>query len=199
MLDDFVEWYRDAELTPDGQVLEARWRGVDALCAAAKRDDVVALLKCVCLPDSIDSLMPRDFRARFKAADPTFPAKGNDLEVRVLSGACLRALMDNGTEHARDTACLGLVCGAFGQAPANWVGQHVLAAEARAATLARARRNRRPFPTVTRPTFDRTRFLEANQAHFNGNALTGLKDSLLDALADLSKTETSNAVTIEWL
>ena len=199
MHDNFADWYRDAGLTPDRAVHDARWRGVEAYCAAATRTEVLGLLKAVCLSEPLDSTLPERFRAAFKTEDTTFSSRGNDLEMRVLSGACLRVLMESGAPHIRPVAALGLMCGGFGRPAPSWVGEHVSAAEARALTLATERRKRDAAPDVQRPTFDKKKFLEVNQPHFTGNSLPNLSAPLSDALSELAATSTTNAAVLQWL
>lgn len=87
MHQDFADWYRAVKIDPKGEVLRLRWAGVDAFYESTDERDLVHLTRLFFQLEPADRSFLDRFRAAFKAADETFPMKGNDAEMSVLAGA----------------------------------------------------------------------------------------------------------------
>jgi len=85
----FADWYRVARLEPKGDDIPKRWAGVEAF---TKELDSAKAMDCVRLffglPVSSASFQD-GLRATFQKADPAFPMRDNDVELRVLAGATI--------------------------------------------------------------------------------------------------------------
>jgi hypothetical protein len=110
---DFADWYRAASVTPSAELLEARWQGVEAAAAGLNALGLVALLKLHAVPPQAGYKVPEFLDAAFRAPDPTFPNRDNIEELRILSGAIVRQIIETEGSLAI-SAALGLVSSIFG-------------------------------------------------------------------------------------
>lgn len=113
----FADWYRLAEITPSGEILQKRWEGVEAFLNSIKDDKVPLELVRVFL-----ALKPKNeefigkFRQKFIDADPAFPSRDNDAEVRVLAASALADCLENKRFSNGFTVAQSLCCySLFGQ------------------------------------------------------------------------------------
>jgi hypothetical protein len=90
----FGEWYRMAELEPKTAELELRWKGVEKLRTSSDPAFIAHLIKLHLglseVPDEFLSL----FRNTFFEIDGTFRMASNDIELQVLAGSVLAAILD---------------------------------------------------------------------------------------------------------
>jgi hypothetical protein len=110
---DFADWYRAASVTPSAELLEARWQGVEAAAADLDASGLVALLKIHAALPQAGYKVPEFLDAAFREQDPTFPNRDNLEEIRILSGAIVRQLIESDGSLAI-SAALGLVSSSFG-------------------------------------------------------------------------------------
>jgi GTPase-associated system helical domain len=110
---DFADWYRAASVTPSAELLEARWKGVEAAAADLDASGLVTLLKLHAVPPQAGYKAPEFLDAAFRAQDTTFPNRNNTEELRILSGAIVRRTMETDGSLAI-SAALGLVSSSFG-------------------------------------------------------------------------------------
>lgn len=98
---DFARWYSVVELDSDLERRQARWQGICDLIERADFALVEALIRMAFktrqLPATASVQLMRDI---LREADGAFEMQGNDREMQVLAGACLAALMADGTETA---------------------------------------------------------------------------------------------------
>ena len=104
---DFSEWFRAANLELPDEVLQKRWAGVDAF--EVGRNEVVSLVEVFFgFFDGKDAFLGV-FRKAFQDADSSFRMRENNLELSVLAGAKLVAVMEDVTMALGDFAALALV------------------------------------------------------------------------------------------
>jgi hypothetical protein len=90
----FGEWYRAAEIEPKSANLELRWKGVEALKTRSDPKFAEQLVRLhLALGCDSDEFLA-DFRKAFFDLDGTFRMAQNDIELQVLSGAVLSAILD---------------------------------------------------------------------------------------------------------
>jgi len=146
MHQDFPDWYRNAGLTPPEGLLQKRWDSVDALSRTEDRAILLSLLQLYLLPRAGDEACHPSIRDEFRKTDDTFPGRGNVQELRVLSGATLRWMMEEDAPCA-DTAALGILAGMFPSRSEQLSHRaHVEAAERYGITSALRQRERRDLP-----------------------------------------------------
>ena len=81
----FGDWYRAATIKPDGEDLKKRWVGVHQFDPS--RAYMLELARLFFGLGKPSEKFLQDFRNVFQEADPAFPVKDNDLELRLLAGA----------------------------------------------------------------------------------------------------------------
>lgn len=103
----FGDWYRTADLVPDHEVLGLRQSGIEAFVEEISIEKVVGLSQLFFGLDVSDDI-ESSFRETLLEADNAFSMRDNEIELRVLSGASLMHVMDNGTASSlRLTAAFG--------------------------------------------------------------------------------------------
>lgn len=104
----FADWYRVASLEPKDEPLEQRWSGIIAAVDELDNEKLVELYLIYRNEVLVPSEFLDEFKSYFKDNDDTFPMEGNDMELRVLSGASLLTLIkkENKSEEYRDLAIL---------------------------------------------------------------------------------------------
>src|SRR5258708_4145125 len=110
---DFADWYRAASLTPAVDLLEARWRGVEAAAGALNALGPGELLRLHARQPQAGYKAPEFLDAAFRREDASFPNRDNTEELRVLAGAILRQVFEANGPLAVISA-LGLVSSSFG-------------------------------------------------------------------------------------
>jgi GTPase-associated system helical domain len=114
MHDRFADWYRlttpgiDAAQPPD--LLERRWKGVEAACVELAPGEEFGLVRLFLHPAQATAPYMAKFRAAFKKADPGFFSQGNELEVAVLAGVAILHRMDRSPRAAGDRGGLAVLC-----------------------------------------------------------------------------------------
>jgi hypothetical protein len=107
MHSEFSEWFRAASLPLQDDVLQKRWAGIEAF--QADRDDVVSLVELFFGFFADKAAFFAKFRKVFQDADSSFRMRENNLELSVLAGASLVAVMKDSTMELGDFAALALV------------------------------------------------------------------------------------------
>jgi hypothetical protein len=125
----FADWYRSATINPPEGLLQHRWTAIEEIAKNPTCDFILGLLRLFALPGATEAAAPEGFRTAFLAHDEAFPSRGNLQELRVLAGATLRRVIEEGGYNAT-LAALGLLSAAFGTRLA-WLSEsdHVDAAE----------------------------------------------------------------------
>lgn len=111
---EFADWYRTASLEPKGDTLEVRWKAIDKFIGKADEKELLALVR-VFLGIATEKVVIDKFADAIRKADATFPALGNELELRVLAGAACVACFEN-AEQDRGTSemvALAVTSGSF--------------------------------------------------------------------------------------
>lgn len=106
----FADWYRIAHLKPEGDLLGNRWKSIKNFGKSIdplKAMDLVRLYieKPLRNNDFLD-----EFRGFFKKTDPTFPMRGNELELRVLAGSTLVWCLNNCTKKLAYAVAFAELC-----------------------------------------------------------------------------------------
>jgi len=107
----FSDWYRVIEIEPRGDDILKRWSGVETFVGVLdtfKALDTVRLFVGTPLgnPEFKDELANT-----FQKADPAFPMRENDLELRVLAGAILVHHLNTKKGNLADAIALGISTG----------------------------------------------------------------------------------------
>jgi hypothetical protein len=97
MNSNFADWYRAATVDPYQVPLNERWAGVDAVTKALTESAALDLVRLAFGLTKLKSGYETSFREHFKAADPAFPMRQNDLEIQIL--ACSTILNSLGSAH----------------------------------------------------------------------------------------------------
>ncbi len=128
MHDRFADWYRlttpgiDAAHPPE--LLERRWKGVEAACAELAPGEEFGLVRLFLHPPQPAAPYMAKFRGAFKKADPGFFSQGNELEVAVLAGVAILHRMGTSPWPAGDRAGLAVLCenGVHSTRSPHWAG-----------------------------------------------------------------------------
>ncbi len=95
----FGEWYRLVSIEPNGELLEKRWAAVEDWASTLQNNDT-SLLETVRIFRGMTGKTSREtFLEVFRKHDPAFPQR-NQLELQVLAGASLVALVDDGEDES---------------------------------------------------------------------------------------------------
>lgn len=106
----FGEFYRFASLSPNSDLLNNRWKVVQATLAAAGLSELLDLVRFMFdLTPATDSSTDA-LRAKCLAADPSFPAHGAELELKAIAGIVLLQTIDSGGDYA-DAVTLAILAG----------------------------------------------------------------------------------------
>ena len=109
----FADWYRAAHLEPKSDEIPKRWAGVEAF---AKKLDTTKAMDTVRVffglpPSAITSLDA--MRVTFQGADPAFPMRDNDLELRVLAGSTIVHCLSSNVNMLTSAVALATTSGAW--------------------------------------------------------------------------------------
>ena len=109
----FPDWYRSVALTPQQEVLDARWGAIEDITKQPSTDLVLGMARLFVLPSPSEAHVPADLLDVLRKRDGIFPLRDNLQELRVIAGAALRHIIEQ--HGARSPlAALALVCGSFG-------------------------------------------------------------------------------------
>src|SRR6266851_5147414 len=89
----FSEWYRKASIDADNDLLVARWKGIESFAAKIDIPKLIELVRCFVRLPWKNTAIQKEFVAEFQAADAAFPISDNDIELQVLAGASVIALL----------------------------------------------------------------------------------------------------------
>jgi hypothetical protein len=89
----FSEWYRKASIDADNDLLVARWKGIESFTAKIDVPKLIELVRCFVRLPWKNIAIQKEFVAEFQAADAAFPISDNDIELQVLAGASVIALL----------------------------------------------------------------------------------------------------------
>jgi hypothetical protein len=181
---DFADWYRAASVTPSAELLEARWKGVEAAAAALDALGLVTLLKLHAVRPQTGYKAPGFLDAAFRAQDPAFPNRDNIEELRILSGAIVRHILEADGNLAI-SAALGLVSSSFGRRQTVTTPDHIRSADEYLARKGGAVREIGPVPNLKIEPMGKQRFEELMPtATFALNQVPQLRDPLLSTFND---------------
>ena len=107
----FYHWHSRAELKPEVNILEARWKAAQKFAKDLPAADIPPLLNVVLFPGS-DTAFVSKLSAAVVLLEPTFPPRDNAELVRVMATAVAYTLMESSTGEA-DAVALGLHAAAF--------------------------------------------------------------------------------------
>ena len=100
----FPDWYRQVAVEPTPDRLESRWGAVAELSATTD-DDAPLALELVRL--AFDRRLQEETRGRlvehFRKGDAAFPARENDLELRILASAAVVDILTRSSDTADAT------------------------------------------------------------------------------------------------
>ncbi len=97
----FAEWYRVAGIDPRGDDLPKRWAGIETLTGTMDTTNAVDLARLFLGSTSGSAQFKDQLASRFQNADPAFPMRNNDLELRVLAGAAIAQYVETQSTHTR--------------------------------------------------------------------------------------------------
>jgi hypothetical protein len=182
---EFADWYRAASVAPPQELLDKRWLGVEEAAQNVTALGAIALLRIFCVRAKAVLEAPQFLDDAFRKHDPSFSNRDNLEEIRILSGAVLRHLIEDGGKLAVPVA-LGLICGSYGDRRSKLsTPEHVGAAEKFLDQRAIEDREVEQVPSVkiSNPTKERWDELLPAQ-HFNPNQTPHLRESLIIALGE---------------
>lgn len=107
----FADWYRIANIDFDVQLLEKRWAVVEKLIKKVDSNSSLEWVRLFLRRPLMDKDFKGQFAESFKRDDPTFPMKKNEIELRVLAGAAIIHLLQEGKTECANTAALSTLCG----------------------------------------------------------------------------------------
>jgi hypothetical protein len=182
---DFADWYRAASVTPSAELLDARWKGVEALASTLDGPTLSILLKLYAVRPGAGYKAPEFLDAAFRGHDSTFPNRDNSEELRVLAGAILRQAVEIDGRTAT-SAALGIVSSSFGSRRETLPSlDHLWAAEEYLANKGGAVREIKTVPQVRATQMTKEKFEELMPAAiFSAGALPAIRDPLLNTFAD---------------
>lgn len=119
----FADWYRQADLHASADVLNARWRCVEAAVSKLDANAVLQLTRvCFALPKPETSAEGdgASIASVFKDADVSFPMKGNEQLLRILFGVTLAQAIEQDHREATfaSLAVTSAYCDGLGPLPA---------------------------------------------------------------------------------
>lgn len=196
---DFGDWYREAHVVPDSDLLERRWAGVESLSSKTTAQSLQELLKLYCLPHNAESSIPDYFDKAFRDADAAFPTKSHGYEIRILAGAVLRRIIEERGSGAVQAA-LGIVCGSFGdrRCAVPFAG-HIDAAEKFLTERAESIRKIEPINLVKETKKERGAETVLPAEHFANGATPNLRAPLITYLNEQAALAPTINATINAL
>lgn len=106
---DFADWYRAATVDLRTVDLEKRWQAIENLEPSLDSRKALDLVRMYFGRPAKESKFVEDFRSAFKTADPTFPMRGNDLELQILAGGTIVHVLEKRSGQIADCAALAMV------------------------------------------------------------------------------------------
>lgn len=190
----FADWYRIANVDFETEDLERRWKVIEQL---VKDADANSALEWVRLflgrpPANKDFLM--HLGESFKKHDSAFPMKKNLLELRILCGASITHLLDEGDPKLACTGALALICAYCFGLRKSLIDDVVVRAHEYLNGRAIDSRHTEPSSKLSLPSINANQLTEAitaaqnsgNQATMNNTGSETFK-SLIAAVAQISK------------
>lgn len=106
----FGEFYRFCGVTPNLELLNARWKAVLATLSANNLPQLLDFVRFLFgLRGTADTTIA-DLRDKCLAADPSFPTQDAELELKAIAGIALLQTMDSGGQFS-DAISLAIVAG----------------------------------------------------------------------------------------
>ena len=102
----FGEWYRTASIEPTNELLESRWKGIEVFLKKVDSAKVLELARCFIRLPWKNQAIHQEFIGAFQDADAAFPVRNNEVELQVLSGSAIVALVETGNEFSDFAACV---------------------------------------------------------------------------------------------
>lgn len=94
----FGEWYRKASIETSGEELTARWKGIESFVQKIDVSKIIELVRCFMRLPWRDVTVREEFQKVFHTLDPAFRMRDNEVELQVLAGATLVAILDQRDE-----------------------------------------------------------------------------------------------------
>jgi hypothetical protein len=184
---DFADWYRAASVTPSPELINARWKGVETAAVVIEVPDLITLLKIHAVRPQAGYRPPEFLDGVFRAQDPTFPNRDNIEELRILSGAIVRQIIDTDGPLAI-CAALGLVSSSFGSRRQTvTTADHITSAEEYLARKGGSVRDIEAMPSVKIAPIQKEHLAALLPASvFAANQLPQLHDPLLGTFVNES-------------
>jgi hypothetical protein len=107
---EFSEWYRSANMEPNGDALPKRWAAIDQYDPDC--EEIIFLARLFYGLGKPDETLLATFQKAFQEADPLFKTRNNDHELALLAGAELVDVIEFSGPDLADLAALSLVCAA---------------------------------------------------------------------------------------
>ena len=109
----FADWYRVAKVDLSDAEILVRWSSTQKLIAQTQVSDIAMLVRLAHERLQGDSPFVEKVRTVYKEDDGTFPMRGNDFELAVLSAIVLNQLFAQDSSHLADAAALSVRSAAF--------------------------------------------------------------------------------------
>lgn len=172
----FYHWHGRAELKPDTNILEPRWKAAAKFAEEISGPDICSLLRLVLFPGA-EPEFGRRFSVELVKLEPTFPPEGNAELLRVMATAAVYSQMDEPSNKA-DAIALGLRAAAFPEGRTQPVCKEVMqrAGEYLATECERVR----PAPNVEAKFQVLEKAVEAEGWETNKDATRLLGDAVLE-------------------
>ncbi len=107
----FAEWYRAAGVDPKAGDLEKRWKAIEGFAENLNLQNGLELVRLFYARPPQSASFVDEYSTVFQAADPTFPMRGNALELQVLAGATIAHVVQTTRSVIADALALGMLCG----------------------------------------------------------------------------------------
>ena len=107
---DFGNWYRFVDIEPNSEMLENRWKGVEAFTDDIKYGDVIELSRLFHGIKPKDDMLENRFREVFLNVDKAFRMKDNKTELSVLAGSSLARIFTQVSGDLAQLAAYATVC-----------------------------------------------------------------------------------------
>ena len=160
----FADWYRIAAIEPQPETLKKRWEAIQGITYTLDTAEVLEVVRLFYGSAGADPRFVERYRDAFKASDVTFPMRDNDVELRVLAGATMAALLQGRGGPVADVAALATVTAdCHGLRPGDRIADIAREARSHLAARSAALRVPRQVRSVAVPALDLDAVLEPLQ------------------------------------
>lgn len=106
----FGDWYRRVDIEPTGETLKLRWEGIEKFLAELEDKYELINLIPVFFGNLSGNKNLEKFREAIQFVDPAFQMRGNDEELKVLSGATLANFIETNRSDESSFLSIALCC-----------------------------------------------------------------------------------------